>query len=520
MIQPRSFFVLRIFAAFLGLALTAVDGQNRPIIISSDRTFPEPHPNALLDPEREETIDRGLSDLQSDDVDRRIAGVMILGKYRDIAAQEAVIRALDDAAVRVRRAATVALLEDRTSTNPGRAEALLQMLGDEDTEIRRLVSYALPTLLHQQSFSPGTGLIQPGAPAAPTPGSARIREGVLKAFQDPDVVVRRNVLAAYPYLSVRPESEVLLQLFGDEDAQVRSAALTHASRSSPRQALIQHAQPLATDPDPSIRQQLARIIGQNRIREGMPLLSTLLQDNAREVRLEASLASMQLQPDPAQAADLVDALLAGELSQEQIRTFLPTLQYLGPEGPDFLLQILAEGGPHIRMEAARLLVLHERFPHESQWIRQLVNDPADSVRQEAFQSLRFLAANTSSTLVQLLSESPHEDARDLAITLSASLPDDEAFDPLLDLILDEATTTRIRALRELHRRQFPQASTLVARSLNDPDPMIQRAAVEIMANGRRPEDLATLRSLVHERPNEPLALLVRNELRRRGIPLE
>ncbi len=483
--------------------------------------FPQSPPTAFpeheTDTEREETIRRGLEDLASDNEDLRVGAAMLLGKYRDRRARAAVLGAIDDPAVRVRRAAVVSLLEDRSHLAPDAINALLRALGDEDAEIRRHVSFSLPFLLQQSMF-----VRQPfgGRPANPPPAfGEEARRALLRAYEDPEVIVRRNLLAAYPMLPQRPDGGVLLRLLSDEDAQVRSGALGLAAGANPRTAFLEAAAHLADDPEPALRQQLARVIARNRMDAGLPLLEQLADDESAAVSVEAHLARLQLRPTPADAEALIERLADGALSAEQTRYLMSAVSGLGTAAPPLLVRILDEGPPPARAEAVRALVRHEAFFHEHEWIRRVAEEPSQAVRREAVNNLQMQLNRATPALVNGLAESRHAELRDLAVTLSGGLPSEDAFDPLLDLVLDEDTGLRTRALRELHRRGFPGTNRLLSRSLRDSDPAIQRTAVELLASRGRGEGIDILREFAVEHPGTPLAALIQRELARRGIQI-
>ena len=506
--------VLTAFAAVLAVSAAAQPQQRIQLFPQTPQTEATEHET---DDEREETIRRGLEDLASDNEDLRVGAAMLLGKYRDRRARAAVIEAIDDPAVRVRRAAVVSLLEDRTFLAPDAVNALLRALGDEDAEIRRHVSFSLPILLQQSMFVRQPFGAGPDARAAGI--DANSRRAIIDAFEDPEVIVRRNLLAAYPMLPRRPDGEVLLRLLSDEDAQVRSAALGLAPGANPRGAFLDAATHLSRDPEPALRQQLARVIAQHRMDAGIPLLGQLADDESPAVAVEARLALLQLSPDPAHAAALIDRLAEGALSTEQTRSLMSAVSGLGGEAPPLFARILDEGPPTARSEAVRALVRHEAFFHERGWIRRVANEPSQTVRREAVNSLQMQLNRATPVLVRELAESRHSEFRDLAVTLSGGLAPEDAFDSLLDLVLDEDTGLRARALRELHRRGFPGANRLLARSLRDSDPVIQRTAVELLASRGRGEGINILREYAETHPGTPIAALIRRELHRRGIQI-
>jgi len=100
-------------------------------------------------------------------------------------------------------------------------------------------------------------------------GFTPVEREVAKRMFHPDTAVRKELARALPGLPGLDAAPWLIQLAGDEDAEVRLAAITLLLTTSDP-ALVQRARRLAeADPDPRIRDQAERV-GATRPREGSP----------------------------------------------------------------------------------------------------------------------------------------------------------------------------------------------------------------------------------------------------------
>lgn len=465
---------------------------------------------------RERTVQELLPDLDSENPEVRAGAVMLLGKYRTPDAQGAVESALLDESVRVRRAAVSALLEDLARIPPTAAIGLVGALGDEDAEIRRLVSFSLPiivshlrhfAMLNRQFSTTASGL------------SERQQTLIIQAYTDEDVQVRRNMLAADPQLMVRPPAETWARLLIDEDLRVRSAALPLAAGRA-RADFIRIAPQLAEDSERAIRHQLARQIGDSLLVDLGPVLRHLMEDPDPGVAAEARLALLRISPSENLAAAIIrEDLQHGQLTLEQTERFLMGLAPLMPASGHLFEEILAQATPPVRLAAARATLRFDLLGGLPKVARLILDDESANVREQAARYFRMRPDSLPPELLEDLAFSPHSDIRALAAELSAMLPNAEAFPLLLDLLLDDTLSVRIHALRELHRREHPRRLHFLARSLHADAMEVQRAAVQILLTRPSQEELDILQNYLREHPSEPLAAFIRNEFRRRGLPV-
>ncbi|MEM9227915.1 MAG: HEAT repeat domain-containing protein, partial [Verrucomicrobiota bacterium] len=191
--------------------------------------------------EEQATIERALLDMRSNNPEYRAGAVMLLGKYPVDQARQAVVAALADPHTRVRRAALVSIVEWNRNAPPEAIIPVLKLIGDEDVELRRTASAAIPSMMavrrSQELLMPGRSLELP----------AELRATLLAAYLDGDVIVRRNMLANHYMLNLPVPGEVFLKLTEDEDRQVRLGAIPLAARFSDRESFTRRAKVMLDD---------------------------------------------------------------------------------------------------------------------------------------------------------------------------------------------------------------------------------------------------------------------------------
>ncbi|MCB1123088.1 MAG: HEAT repeat domain-containing protein, partial [Verrucomicrobiae bacterium] len=421
----------------------------------------------------EETIAKALSDLQSPNVDTRVGSVMLLGKYEDIAALSGVTLALSDPHVRVRRAALVSMIEIQATMPPQAVEKILLMLGDEDAEIRRMVSYNLAMLINLwNSHNRGNQLI-PIRPALPLP----VRQRFINAFLDEDVIVRRNMLSFYFYLGVQLPESILLSLLEDEDDMVRLEALRLCVRISQFAVVVKQAESLVNDPVQSIRMLFANMLGNNRDAESVEWLEILLKDESEEVANEAELSLFRIRPNLGGASRLLDFVLAGRFSEEQSNNYIKTLSILGKTADQLIERLLDSDNPTYRLEALRIFLTYADLDDDTKRILQMAQDKSERVRAQVLNYLRAARETLPPRLVEGLAFARDSKVRETALALTRRFDSDEAEPLLFDFLIDEESRIRMMAIDEIVRRNIPGLRDTLHLSLEDDDWLIQRRAV-------------------------------------------
>lgn len=499
-----------------GLPLAALCGMvflSLPPAWNLQAQEPPDNPGQLS---HEETIAKALGDLQSPNVDTRVGSVMLLGKYEDIAALNGVTLALDDPHVRVRRAALVSLIEIQTAMPSQAVEKILLMLGDEDAEIRRMVSYNLAMLINLwNSHNRGIQLI-PIRPTLPLP----VRQRFINAFLDEDVVVRRNMLSFYFYLGVQLPESILLSLLEDEDDRVRLEALRLCARISRFATVIKQAEILAKDPLQSIRLLFANMLGNNRSPESEEWLGLLREDEDPEVVNEAELSLFRLRPALEVAARLLDFVITGRFNQEQAINYIKTLSILGKQADQLVERLLESDNPAYRLEALRIFLTYADLDGDGGLILQMARDKSERVRAQVLNFLRAAREEMPARLIEGLALARDPRVRETALALTRRFDSDEAEPLLFDFLIDEESRIRMMAIDEMVRRNMPGLRDTLHLSLEDSDWLIQRRAVTHLIGLNDPEELNYLKKLVEKDPRDPLALYIKDQmLKRLGVQL-
>ena len=500
-IKPGHSFAMGPFALLLTMTMLSA-GQ-----LQSQEATPLTH---------EETIQRALRDLQSDDVDFRVGSILLLGKYPTAEAMSGVVSGLFDDHVRVRRAALVSLIEMRSSIPGSAIEPVLMLMKDEDPEIRRMVSSSLSMLINLwNTYFQGNQEIQIRQ-SLPLP----ILQGFIEAFLDEDVVVRRNMLSEYFFLGIQLPELTLLELLDDEDDLVRLEALRLAGRLARLGPILQMASPLAQDPVQSIRLLFANTLGNHRLSGAIPWLELLLDDGDDEVVKEAELSLFRIHPHVREALRLTEYVMAGTFNQQQGVAFIHSLVLLRERGRPFADSILESNNPTYRLEALRIFLAHAELPADAGKLAKLANDKSERVRLYLTGYLITNRKKAPLSLIEDLALARHEKMRQTALTLTRELPQNLAESLLLDFLIDEAPQLRMQALDELKRRQYRDIRKILRLSLEDSDSLVQRRSVELLMALNDPEELKYLKSVMEKDPNSRLAHYIKDQiLKRLGVQL-
>ncbi|MBH53389.1 MAG: hypothetical protein CMI18_03465 [Opitutaceae bacterium] len=464
----------------------------------------------------EETITKALQDLGSGNVDTRVGSIMLLGKYKDSLALNGVIRGLSDNHVRVRRAALVSLIEIQAAMPPHAVEKILLLLNDEDAEIRRMVSSSLAMLVNiWNTYSRGSQLI-PIRPSLPL----QVRQRVINAFLDDDVVVRRNMLSYYFFLRVQLPEPILISLLEDEDDMVRLEALRLAIRITRFTTIMKQADRFSEDSLQSIRLLFTNMLGNQLTSEAIEWLERLQEDSDPEVVNEASLSLFRIAPTLRVARRLTDQVLVRKFNEEQGITFIQSLSILGESAQPLVERLMESDNPAYRLEALRIFLSYADLKRDQRQIETLANDKSDRVRMHVMNFLRAQRDKVPPQLIEGLSYARDEKVRETALALTRYFSDDGAQPLLLDFLIDEQSRLRMLALDELVRRAYSDVREILHLSLDDSDWLIQRRAVSHLIGLHDPEELNYLKGRVEENPKQPLSLYIKDQmLKRLGVQL-
>lgn len=512
----RSLITLLLVSAFSmpSLALAQDDSQQRSVIRFEGNNVPrgifppEMLPAVRLSDEEMLTIQRARKDLMSESSERRAGAVMLLGKYEHPSARQPVVEALKDPAARVRRAALVSVAEWSRNAPVSAVIPVLNLVGDEDLDIRRTASATLPvmmTIRRTYEMIRGQGAVEP----IPT----QTEETLLAAFQDEDAIVRRNMVNNAYALGIHIPSKTWMALLDDPDRQVRLAALPMAARHSDSDAFLQKAAEIAQREDAAERLQLARELSLRSFDPGtLQLLKMLSEDSNDEIASEALLGLLRNQPNRTHMQEAVKRLASGRMSQEQAIQFFRIIRIAPDEAAPYLEALISLKNATLRREAVRAYLQFDLVRGKPEVLATLLEDPSPEVREQV---LRYLSSGTGRLNEQLLETmlfSDYEDLRNGLIPVTRQMQPTKAGTILFDLLLDESIDVRTGALSEIVERQLPGWEKVLSASLLDSDFKLQRLALSLTLKHPYEGDREALATYLEEYPQSPLAQLVKARL--------
>ncbi len=437
--------------------------------------------------EQQETIDKAIVDLESDEPNIRQSAVMILGKYRLPSARQALLGALDDPAPQVRQSALVAMLEDPLQMGSHEMLNVLEMVDDENVHIRRLATSAVA-----QWMPSGLITSSAGGHLRSSPYTPQLRQKILAAFQDDDLTVRRNITAAYPTLRLDLGDPVYRQLLTDSDREIRMNMLQGLMNIFP-QKLVQLAGLLLDDPDVTIRRELASFLSSFMVPGVEKYLQTLAQDEDFVVRQTAQLALYQLEPNRKTLEPLLAQLNDQRTSQEMAGRIVYSVTSLDGDAPREILEdLLKDPQPKYMAEVLQLYSSLYRTHLSPEMVLPFTEDSSSEVRLTAMSALQRIQGKVEQQHLKRLMTSRYPDVREQVTSLTRSLSPKVSEDILFELLLDEDDRVRISALREMATRRIPGWQDVLARSLDDPNPELVQMSILLFAGKPDPASISTL----------------------------
>lgn len=412
----------------------------------------------------------------------RKGAVMLLGKYEDTEAKNAVVAALSDADAAVRFAAVVSILERRSFESVTAIEAVMHALDDSDVNIRRAVSTSIGRLagIRSQMLNRQTLLTNQAPmgqlPMLPLP----IQLKMVNAFLDTDVVVRRNMISRYSYLGISIPEEVFARLLKDEDLEVRSLVLPLAASHLDFELFVEKVAVVADDESPILRLSLIRELYPRGPLKPIPLLQKLTQDTDPEVATAAELQLFNNAPDLQLYQSLVERFEKGNLNANQREQLVQLVGRLEEteERDRFLRQYLENSEEALRVVATRHFFnfgLGEFYPEK---LVTLLEDPSINVRSQVISHYSRRRDEMPSSDWSVWMESEFADVRLALVRLAVGLPREEASGVLFDLLLDDEINVRVAALNMYSRLRLDGFEKILEMTLRDENVTIQKRAVQ------------------------------------------
>ncbi|MBR5077543.1 MAG: HEAT repeat domain-containing protein [Victivallales bacterium] len=426
----------------------------------------------------EQTIAKCLRDLKSDDVDARRRAAMIIGKYRTPMTEAAVIQCLRDPDRQVRQSALVSLTEERFLPAAARMD-VFRLLLDADVHIRRLASAMIPEASGVMIRGPvqirGNTIIQAGGNRS-NDDNAEALLILNQALDDEDFSVRRNVLAAARYFPEPLEPERLVKFFKDDSKEVRALALAQYGRAPvPAEEAAKIIAPLADDPEPSVRLEVARLAGRYE-KHGDDILAKLLEDKDVAVRVEAVRAYANHLNENA-FEPLKKTILDENLPGDYRRLLLIPLRDYGEQSIPVFEGLLKGKNATLAVDAMNMLATNRAKMPPAFFVPYLDAQHED-IRKGAMRALNIMTRELSADDIRLIMKCKSHEGKMLGLRMSSRLQRDERLQLMQDACLDDDVEVRVYGLREIGLLKPEGWDEMLLASLEDPEEQIQQIAAE------------------------------------------
>ena len=465
----------------------------------------------------QQTITRGLEDLQSSNVELRAGAVMLLGKYDVPAARNAVIMALKDTNERVRRAALVSVSEWSINAPITIVEPVLNLLGDRDVEIRRMASSLLGNLsqILQRQMMFGRGRFNDNSSVRLELETQKL---VTAAFKDEDVIVRRNMIAQYAPALFTVPAAIFMDLLSDPDRQVRLSALPLVEQSTSLETFLEAAGPLIHDEDRAVRLLLIRLVANYNQPASRQILENLLDDATVEVAAEAEIQLFQFRPETQLFDRIFRRYQLNQLTREQSKQMIQLAERLGDDLENYIYALIDTDNSPIRNEAISLLL---QLPWDAQKVDyyiQLSQDRSSGIRQKVMSYLNRNRQNLNQPMLEALMANPHPDVRLQLLRMSSGLNRDLQQLIADELILDEDGQVRVQTLQFIVAHETDGWQQILQLSLNDSNTEIQKIAVKLLLDHPGAEAESLLQEYVSKHPQAPISAYIESMLKRKLLP--
>ena len=469
----------------------------------------------------DQTIAKCLRDLKSDDVAARRRAAMVIGKYQTPEAEAAVIQCLRDPDRQVRQSALVSLTEERFLPAQARMD-IFRLLRDPDVHIRRLASSMLPeasgVMIRGSVQINGNIVIRSGGDRSEADNAEVL--GILnEALDDDDFSVRRNVLAAARYFPQPLDMSRLEKFFHDDSAEVRVLALTLYGRSRNMDArqVLKAVAPLAEDPEPTVRQEVARFA--DRLgKPGDEILKKLLDDRDTAVKVEAVRAYANHLNDKA-FDPLAKLILDENVPVDYRRLLLPPLRDFGERSFPVYESLLNGKNATLAAYAMNVLAMDrsKRFPPS--FFIPFLDSPHDDVRKGAMRALNILSRDLKGDDIRQIMKGKNHDGKIFGLRMCPRLEREDRIQIMQDACLDDDEDVRMLGLRELGVLRPDGWIDLLLASLEDPSRQIQQTAAESLCNYPTEKIQNALREYLPNCKDIRVQRMIQRALARRPIPV-
>ena|GEM_PF-435801 len=469
-----------------------------------------------------ETLAQASADLKSPREELRVSAAKLLGKYQSVQAGALLVSVLDDASVKVRRAAVRSLMENTAFHGKADAEKLLYMLKDEDLEVRREISKSIPILRSRLSFSSTiTRVINGRAITTSRPYSLppEMAKVVTDALSDPDGLVRQNVLKYYSYLNLPFSASLLDKLLGDPERGVVETAMSRIRMVPRTPAIFARIKVISQSEDTGLRRKLVSSLRGINDPEVLNIYNTLTKDPDPYVRIMAAVSLVGAGKElPAGTIENVkNFLMQVDSSNTQVMSLFYSVSDFGePAAREIYTVLTKHKNSSLRRSAwQRVLNYDNGWNNSNAWL-PVMEDSDKRVRQSVSQTVQANLAPVPVESIEDLITSEFSDVRVLAASLLARHGSEIISDLMFDLLIDEEPDVRRAILQTLYNKRVEGWQNILQKSLSDDDSGIQRtAAYGLLSDFANSQHL--LRSWVSRNPGNPVAIEVSRQLTARSL---
>lgn len=469
--------------------------------------------------ELQRTLTQAQADLNSGDEALRTSAAKLLGKYRNSQAGDLLLTALNDASVKVRRAAVHSLLESQSLYTPDRVEKLFAKIGDPDVEIRREISAAIPILRSRLFINRTIYIPQPGGgrktQTIPYRLPPPLQKTITSRLQDEDAIVRLNTLKYFTYLNLPLPQVAVERSLQDPERGVVDIALEKIRYVQQTEEVYEGVRKIAKGEDVGLRRKLVSSVRGVTEPEMVEIQTGLLKDTDPFVRSMSAVALASAGQDLPKGAEqgVVDFLLQVDFTNSQIMSLLYSLGDFGePATRSIFTQLTKHNLPKIRRYAwQRVLNYDNNWQTPKLWM-PVLEDTDESVRTMVSGVVQGNVQPVDAGHIEKLIESEYPDVRALAARLLVRHTPEIVSEWMFDLLIDDEIPVRRAIIQTIGGVRADGWQAIMEKSLSEEDFTIQRAAAYALLNDY-PNSKPILTKYVSQNPTNPIAVDIQKHMR-------
>ncbi|MCJ8329965.1 MAG: hypothetical protein HRT89_14095 [Lentisphaeria bacterium] len=455
-----------------------------------------------------EIVENCLRDLKSKDASVRHRSILVLSKYKsEPAAIAGLLISLDDANAKNRLQALVPLVGPAVNLKRDALIKFLNMIGDENVSIRRLVSSNAP---RKYSFF---RLIYGFNSKIPVDTLGKLSS----AFNDKDDIVRQNMYKNLRTYSELVTKKMIISGLSDINHQVRINALIAAANTLGYALFCPNVKGLLNDKEKRIRLRLVKILSQNNFNGREELLKVLEKDNDFEISTEA-LIGLVREGFHSRWPALLKRLKNPQLKSEQGITIIKEIPTIKEKGKArlIILDLFKHPRSAFRVQALYLYFWKYRSMKDKGLLQSMLKDASKNVRSCVADIL--VRENIKLDDIKEISKSKYADVRIFAIRATGRHPAEKLKEILSDFVLDDSVNVRKEAMVQLAKRKVPSWEGILEDSLYDDEKEIQILA-EYLLLLYKPKNLQKIIiAYIKDGENKQLKQRLKRFLNQKSVP--